>query len=203
MIYRSYSLYTSHISISSSLPRTLRQAPWRCRTPAPLPSAAAWRPAPWAPHCVAWRWAAAGVRRSAPWSNGARDYINYYYMVLWYILWYYIVYINNNYGILWYILILWDYIKYIYYGIWWYIYICDIMVDYGIIDGVIMISTMVLLYGINYCYMVYYNGIIMISTMVLYGISTMVLLWYLLYLLYIYISTMVLWYIMIMVYYSR
>ena len=57
-----------------------------------------------------------------------------------------------------------------------YIYICDIMVDYGIIDGVIMISTMVLLYGINYCYMVYYNGIIMISTMVLYGISTMVLL---------------------------
>ena len=67
-----------------------------------------------------------------------------------------------------------------------YIYICDIMVDYGIIDGVIMISTMVLLYGINYCYMVYYNGIIMISTMVLYGISTMVL-----------------WYIMIMVYYSR
>ena len=60
------------------------------------------------------------------------------------------------------------------------IYICDIMVYYSIIDGIIMISTMVLLYGINYYYMVdllWYNydiyygiiwyiyyGIIMIST---------------------------------------
>ena len=60
------------------------------------------------------------------------------------------------------------------------IYICDIQVYYGIIDGIIMISTMVLLYGINYYYMVdllWYNydiyygiiwyiyyGIFMIST---------------------------------------
>ena len=74
------------------------------------------------------------------------------------------------------------------------IYICDIMVYYSIIDGIIMISTMVLLYGINYYYMVdllWYNydiyygiiwyiyyGIIMISTIFTIYILYIYLLWY-------------------------